>query len=117
VESFPLTSNGKVDRNALQNMAAISKEAHTDYVAPQTEFEIILSGIWAEVLQIEKIGVKDNFLELGGNSLAAIRITSRVNNALDLDLPLNTVFENPNIFQLAQHIENSILMMLGEMNR
>jgi amino acid adenylation domain-containing protein len=116
VESFPLTSNGKVDRNALQNLAAISKEAHTDYVAPQTEFEIILSGIWAEVLPIEKIGVRDNFLELGGNSLAAIRITSRVNNALDLDLPLNTVFENPTLFQLAQHIEKSILMMLGEMN-
>ena len=48
---------------------------------------------------------------------AAIRITSRVNHAFDLDLPLNTVFENPNISQLAEHIEKSILTMLGELNR
>jgi acyl carrier protein len=68
-------------------------------------------------LQIEKIGVHDNFLDLGGNSLAAIRITSRVNNTFDLNLPLNTVFENPNILQLAEHIEKSILMMLGELNK
>ncbi|RZK13109.1 MAG: amino acid adenylation domain-containing protein [Flavobacterium sp.] len=115
VESFPLTSNGKVDRNALQNLAFITKEDNADYVAPETEFEKMLSEIWSEVLQIEKIGVNDNFLELGGNSLAAIRITSRVNKAFDLDLPLNTIFEHPNIFQLAQHIETSILMMLGEL--
>ena len=117
VESFPLTDNGKVDRKALRNLAVISKEENTDYVAPETEFEKILSEIWSEVLQIEKIGVHDNFLELGGNSLAAIRITSRVNNAFDLDLPVNTVFENPNISQLAEHIEKSISMMLGELNR
>lgn len=116
VESFPLTSNGKVDRNALQNLAFISKEENANYVAPDTEFEKMLASIWSEVLQIEKIGVHDNFLELGGNSLAAIRITSRVNNTFDLDLPLNTVFENPNIFQLAQHIEKSMLIMLGEIN-
>jgi acyl-CoA synthetase (AMP-forming)/AMP-acid ligase II/acyl carrier protein len=117
VESFPLTENGKVDRQALQNLAVISKDEHTDYVAPETEFEKILSEIWSKVLQIEKIGVHDNFVELGGNSLAAIRIASRVNNAFDLDLPLNTVFKNPNISQLAEHIEQSILMMLGELNR
>jgi amino acid adenylation domain-containing protein len=116
VESFPLTDNGKIDRQALQNLAFTTKKENSDYVAPETEFEIILSEIWSEVLQIEKIGVHDNFLELGGNSLAAIRITSRVNNAFDLDLPVNTVFENPNISKLAEHIEKSILIMLGEVN-
>jgi amino acid adenylation domain-containing protein len=116
MESFPLTDNGKVDRKALRNLAVISKKENTDYVAPETEFEIILSEIWSEVLQLEKIGVNDNFLELGGNSLAAIRITSRVNNAFDLELPVNTVFENSNISQLAGHIEKSISMMLGELN-
>ncbi|MGZ5210559.1 MAG: phosphopantetheine-binding protein, partial [Kaistella sp.] len=115
MESFPLTNNGKVDRKALQNLAVISKEENPDYVAPETEFEKILSEIWSEVLQIEKIGVHDNFIELGGNSLAAIRIRSRVNNVFDLDLPVNTVFVNPNISQLAEHIEKSISMMLGEL--
>ena len=93
------------------------KEGNTDYVAAETKFEKILLEIWSEVLQIEKIGVHDNFLELGGNSLAAIRITSRINNAFDLELPVNTVFANPNISQLAEHIEKSILMMLEEFNR
>jgi amino acid adenylation domain-containing protein len=117
VESLALTSNGKVDRKALQNLTFIFKEEITGYVAPETEIENILAEIWSKVLQIQRIGVHDNFLELGGNSLAAIRITSRVNKAFDLDLPLNTVFENPNIFQLAQHIEKSILVMLGELER
>jgi hypothetical protein len=53
---------------------------------------------------------------LGGNSLAAIRITSRINNAIDLDLPVNAVFEDPNISQLAKRIEKSISMMLGELS-
>jgi amino acid adenylation domain-containing protein len=116
IESFPLTDNGKVDRKALRNLAVISKEDNTQYVAPDTEFEKILSDIWSEVLQIEIIGVHDNFLELGGNSLAAIRITSRINNAIDLDLPVNAVFEDPNISQLAKRIEKSISMMLGELS-
>ncbi|RYG54797.1 MAG: hypothetical protein EOO01_00460 [Chitinophagaceae bacterium] len=117
MQSFPLTDNGKVDRNALRNLALISKEVNTNYVAPDTEFEKMVAAIWSEVLQTKKIGVHDNFLELGGNSLAAIRITSRINNAFDLDLPVNTVFENPNIFQLAQHIEKSISIMLEELTR
>ncbi|RYG27929.1 MAG: hypothetical protein EOO01_40605, partial [Chitinophagaceae bacterium] len=116
VESLPLTDNGKVDRQALRNLAVISKEANTDYVAPQTDFEIMVSEIWSEVLQIEKPGVNDNFLEVGGNSLAAIRITTRLNNAFELELAVNTVFANPSIFKLAEHIENSISIMLGELN-
>ena len=117
MESFPLTDNGKVDRKALRNLAVISKEENTDYVAPETEFEKMLSEIWSEVLQIDKIGVHDNFLELGGNSLAAIRITSRINNTFDLELPVNTVFEKPNIRQLADHIEKSISTMLETLNK
>jgi acyl carrier protein len=116
LESLPLTDNGKVDRKALRNLADFSKKQNTDYVAPETEFEEIISAIWSEVLQIEKIGVHDNFLELGGNSLAAIRITSRLKDAFDFDLPLNTIFEKPTVARLAEHIEKSILMMLEELN-
>ena len=116
VESFPLTDNGKIDRQALQNLAFITKEKNSDYVPPETEFEKMVSEIWSGVLPLEKIGVHDNFLELGGNSLAAIRIMSRVNKAFDLDLPLNMVFEKPTISKLAEHIEKSILIMLGEVN-
>ena len=117
MESFPLTDNGKVDRKSLCSQSTISKQENTDYVAPESEFEKMLSEIWSEVLQIEKIGLYDNFLELGGNSLAAIRITSRLNNAFDLELPVNMIFENPTISQLAEQIEKSILMMLETLNK
>jgi acyl carrier protein len=116
MESLPLTVNGKVDRKALRNLADFSKKQNADYVAPETEFEKIISEIWSEVLQIEKIGVHDNFLELGGNSLAAIRIATRVNDSFELDLPLNTVFESPTVSRLSQQIEKSILTMLEELD-
>ena len=117
IESFPLTENGKVDRKALRNLAALSKESQTGYVAPETEFEQVISEIWSEVLQVEKTGVHDHFLELGGNSLAAIRITSRINNTFDLTLPVNTVFEYSTISQLAGHIEKAISKLLADLNR
>jgi len=116
MESLPLTDNGKVDRKALQNLANFSKKQNADYVAPETEFEKIIAEIWSEVLQIEKIGVHDNFLELGGNSLSAIRIATRVNDSFDLDLPLNTIFETPTVSRLSRHIEKSILTMLKELD-
>ena len=114
MESFPLTDNGKINLQALHTIASITRKENFNYVAPETEFERMLAEIWSEVLQIDRIGVHDHFLELGGNSLAAIRIMSRVNNAFDLDMPLNTIFEKTNISKLAEHIERSILIKLGE---
>jgi acyl carrier protein len=116
LKSLPLTDNGKIDRTALRNLIDISKTKNTDYVSPETEFELMLSEIWSEVLQTEKIGVHDNFLELGGNSLSAIRITTRANDAFDLDLPLNTIFKTPTISQLSEYIEKTMLKMLEEIN-
>ena len=116
MESLPLTGNGKVDRKALRKLADFSKNQNTAYIAPETEFEKIITEIWSEVLQIEKIGVHDNFLEMGGNSLAAIRIATRINDSFDLDLPLNTIFERLTVSRLSQHIEKSILAMLEELD-
>lgn len=112
LESLPLTANGKTDRKALRQLKTAQTETETAYTPPENEIEEILAGIWSEVLQAEKIGRDDNFLELGGHSLAAIRIMTRANDAFDLELPLNKIFEMPTIASLAEYIEKTILALL-----
>ena len=67
LESLPLTANGKVDRRSLPLPEAAEKMTATEFVAPQTELEQTMAGIWQEVLQVEKVGIHDNFFDLGGN--------------------------------------------------
>ena len=80
VSEIPLTPNGKVDRRALPEPDATRSQVESSYIAPRTEIEIKLVEIWCEVLGIERIGIRDEFLELGGDSFKAIRITTRVND-------------------------------------
>jgi amino acid adenylation domain-containing protein/non-ribosomal peptide synthase protein (TIGR01720 family) len=78
LESIPLTGNGKVDKGALPEPDA-SKLATNQYVAPVTDLESMLTGIWQEILSVERVGVEDNFFELGGDSILAIQVVSRAN--------------------------------------
>ena len=70
----------KVDKKSLQHLSHVQLAMNTPYMAPRNEIESLLEGIWKEVLQLKKIGVFDNFITLGGHSLAAIRVTARVND-------------------------------------
>jgi len=115
MEAFPLTPNGKIDRAALPSPDTIPATRVADYAAPENEIEEILVHIWEEVLHLEQVGIQDNFIELGGNSLAAIRVMARINEALELELPLNRIFESPTIAELAAHIEAIIVKMLDAM--
>ena len=74
LERFPQTPNGKLDRNAL--LALDSRRSQ--YIAPRTDLERTLAGIWAEALQVDKVGVQDSFFELGGHSLLATAIRTRI---------------------------------------
>ncbi len=104
LEALPETANGKVDRKALP-MPEDGGPSTVDYVAPQTPLEETLSLIWAEVLSLERVGVKDNFFELGGHSLLATQVLSRVSNELGLGLPVSSLFEEPTVHGLARGIE------------
>ena len=115
MEKLPLTTNGKIDKKSLPFPEVNLSKFEDRYVAPQTEIEETVTDIWSEVLQINKIGIYDDFLELGGNSLAAIRVMTRLNDRVELDLPLNLVFEKPTISQLSQKIEITILKLLNEL--
>ena len=95
LDALPVTANGKIDRSALPSSAA-GMERH-DYVAPRTPHEKVLLEIWSEVLKIDRIGIYDDFFELGGHSLLAMRLLARTREALGVDLPLRTLFENPTI--------------------
>ena len=102
---LPLTANGKVDRAALR-ASSISKapSAGTAFVPPGTSLEASLASIWAEVLRIERVGIRDNFFEIGGHSLLATQVVSRVRNRLGVNLPLHKLFESPTVAQLAKEV-------------
>lgn len=103
LEALPLTPNGKVDRCALPAPDRSSLEER--YVAPRTSTEKVLSEIWAEVLDLERVGIHDNFFEIGGHSLLATQLISRVHKTFNVDLPLRSLFEDPTIANLAESIE------------
>lgn len=104
LETFPLTANGKIDRKSLPQ-PNIAQQLAGDYAAPQTALEEQILNIWSEVFKREKIGIHDNFFDLGGYSLLAIQIVSRLRQALDIEVILPHLFESPTVAELAQRVE------------
>jgi surfactin family lipopeptide synthetase C len=105
LERFPVSPNGKIDRQALPSPES-SPTSEEHFVPPQTVVEKTLAGLWAEILGVEKIGINDNFFDLGGHSLLATRLFVRLRDAFGLELPLRLLFETPTIAELAKRIEN-----------
>jgi amino acid adenylation domain-containing protein len=104
LDSMPLTPNGKLDRKALPAPDRSSRELGASYVAPRTPVEEMIAEIWAKVLQIDKVGIYDNFFDLGGHSLLATQVVSRVRAAFQVELPLRTLFEKQSVEELAKAI-------------
>lgn len=102
MEALPLTINGKVDSARLP--APVSPDEQERYEAPRNELERQLAAIWREALGIEKVGIQDPFFELGGQSLIAMTVISRIQKELGVQLPLQTLFDAPTIEQLAKVI-------------
>ncbi|MCP4163144.1 MAG: amino acid adenylation domain-containing protein, partial [Deltaproteobacteria bacterium] len=105
MDSFPLTPNGKIDKKAFPEPDE-SFSSVVEYVAPTNDLQKKLVGIWQEVLGIEKIGIYDNFYELGGHSLKAIRVVSRIKKELEVN-SYKVIFENPTIEALSEVIKNT----------
>jgi len=108
LEALPLTPNGKVDRQALPAPDQTHRARASRYVPPRNPLEELLATIWGDLLKVGKIGVHDNFFELGGHSLLATQVIARLRQALELDIPLRTLFEHPTIAQFGREIDKQL---------
>jgi len=104
LDALPLVPNGRLDRAALPLPARTRRFLSQTYISPDSEIERQLASIWEEVLDIRPVGIDDNFLDLGGHSLAAARILARVVKRFRFDMPLRSLFEAPTIAQMARVI-------------
>lgn len=112
---FDLSTSGKIDRKKLLLDYPTSKIiAEKTRIAPQNEIEEIIHTVWRNVLKIDEIGIHENFIRIGGNSLDAISITSRLKEVLELEVSINDVFNYPNIQSYAKYIEEVITKLLDE---
>ncbi|HXU44819.1 MAG TPA: amino acid adenylation domain-containing protein, partial [Thermoanaerobaculia bacterium] len=102
---LPLTPNGKVDRKALPVPEADRAALAASYVAPRTETEARAAALWAELLGLPRVGIEDPFFELGGHSLLAMQLVLKLREAFAVDLPLQSLFEQPTVAGLAAEID------------
>ena len=126
LDNLPLTPQGKVDRRALPAPQSMGIHAAADFVAPRTPVEETLAAIWAEILEVERVGVYDNFFELGGHSLSMIQLASRLKSAFQVEVPLRVLFDAPTLAemtaaiaaaQVAQADEQEVSQMLGDLQQ
>jgi amino acid adenylation domain-containing protein len=105
LDALPLSPNGKVDRRALPAPERTRPELEEAYEAPRSPVEEVVARIWAEVLGVDEVGVHDNFFALGGHSLQATQVISRLQDVFELELPLRHLFESPTVAGLAKKME------------
>ncbi len=113
LEKLPRGANGKVDRRALAEMPVEHPAPHAG-IAPRTPTEERLAGIWSEVLGPVDFGVDDGFHELGGHSLSATRVLSRITKAFEVSVPLRDFLGNPTIKWLAGRIDSGAMAIVGD---
>jgi amino acid adenylation domain-containing protein len=104
VAAFPLTANGKVDPEALQTQEAGRSAPAVEYLAPETEMERVLAAVWKDVLRVERVGLYDNFFDLGGHSLLMVQVFSRIKAQLDTELLMVELFEFPTVSSMAKRL-------------
>jgi amino acid adenylation domain-containing protein len=102
LDALPLTPNNKLDRRALPAPSSASRES--DYIAPGTEIEQVIADVWREVLKLDKIGVTDNFFDLGGHSLLMVEANSKLRKLLNKDFSITEMFQYPTISSLAKYL-------------
>ncbi len=100
-----MMSEGNIEKNELPKSDAIIPSLDRSFRAPETETEQLMSEIWSKVLNLEKVGIDDNFFDLGGHSLLAIQIVYQIQKVFNVDVQLQTVFDAPTISELSGKID------------
>lgn len=107
LDALPLSTNGKVDRQALPAPGSARPRLSESFVAPRTPVEHTLASIWSQVLHLDHVGVHDNVFDLGAHSLLMTQVVGRVRGACHVDLPLRAIFEAPTVAELAAYLERT----------
>jgi surfactin family lipopeptide synthetase A len=102
---MPLTLNGKLDRQALPAPQGRSSEMG-EYIPSRTTTECVLADIWAELLEVDRVGVQDNFFELGGDSLRGMKLIAKIAEHFNVHLPVIALFKHPDVEQMSNVIES-----------
>ncbi|MBE9201694.1 MULTISPECIES: non-ribosomal peptide synthetase [unclassified Nodularia (in: cyanobacteria)] len=102
---LPLTPNGKIDYLALPDPQLSRTSSATDVITPRTPTETLVAQIFSQVLEIDSVGINDDFFDLGGNSLLAIQLTTKLFQALDIELTVVEIFKNATVATLATSID------------
>lgn len=114
ISAIPLTQNGKVDRGALPAPKTGTIAAQACYVAPRTPLETQLAAIWQQSLGLTRVGMQESFLDLGGQSITAMRVVVRIRSALNLEVPVAWILQDPTIESLARFIDRMPAMAHNE---
>jgi acyl carrier protein len=115
LDELPLTASGKVDRQALPVPESVAEVAALDdHEPPRTATESAIAEIWAEILGLELVGVRDDFFALGGHSLLATQVIARIRSRLGANVPLQTLFLEPTVAALAAAADQQMASALGD---
>jgi acyl-coenzyme A synthetase/AMP-(fatty) acid ligase/acyl carrier protein len=104
LDALPLTPSGKVDRRALPPSDSVRPSLEVEYVPPQTDAERMIANTWQEVLRLEKVGMHDNFFDLGGHSLLMVQVHSKLRQAFEKNISMVEMFQYPTIASLAKYL-------------
>ncbi len=107
LDAMPLTPNGKIDRRALQRVKGDAIGRNGPREPPGSKIELEIAAIWEEVLRVDRVGVNDNFFDVGGHSLLVVQVRDRIQSLLQRELPVTTLFQFPTIATLAQHLSGA----------
>ena len=104
LDSFPLTANGKIDRNALPNPSTIDNESGTSPKPPRSEMERVIVQAWKDALGVDDVGLNENFFDLGAHSLMVAEVHMQLKQELGRELSLVDLFQFPTVAALANHL-------------
>lgn len=107
MDAFPLTANGKIDRMALPAPTREVTQSVAEYVPPSSDLEQIIADVWKQLLNVERVGLRDNIFDLGANSLLTAQANQRLSTLLDRKVSLVSMFRFPTVESLAAHIDPS----------
>jgi acyl carrier protein len=105
LDAWPLTANGKVDRNELPTPDLADFPSSEKFVAPRNPLETTVAKTWSSMLGRARLGIHDNFFECGGHSLLAAQAVSRLKESFNIQLSIRSLFEKPTVAEFAKEIE------------